>query len=146
MNKKIILSEIFLLIIIFSLSGCFDTQQDIESEENRFELVSYYVESWKNGYEGLEWNEYIIENGFFHSDNVDEYRIKGIIRNNGRYRAYIEIIMNFYDRDETFLDSFSLYINILPDNYEKDFSAIFDKNDLDHWDKIESVKFELKEY
>ena len=53
--------------------------------------------------------------------------------------------MNFYDQNDTFLDSYTLSIKNISDNYERPFSKRLNDSDIDYFDNVDKISFELKE-
>jgi hypothetical protein len=145
MKKHLIVIGMVALLLVVGLSGCTDTQQDDQgSGIDKFELLSYSVETMEDSYP----EDRKIGDGFIHSEDADYYQINGIIKNKAGYKTDIIVTMKFYDEKDIFLDSETIKIYEVPDNYEESFKSRVWKSGLtglDYFDKVKKVTFDLKE-
>ena len=122
---------------------------DDSSEDNNetFELVSYTVETYEVCIlpNTINKEDAKIGDGFIHPDRLGAYEINGIVKNKSGQNGSVEIIMNFFDKDDIILDSKSLTIEDMPNNNEQSFRACFDWMELENFENVEKVTFELKE-
>ena len=154
MKKHLIVIGITLVFLIVGLSGCTQNNEGQVSDGDKFELVSYSVESWKCRNEEVDKGDNLIQmvhiekkiaDGFIHNESVDEYRIEGKVKNIAGYKTNLKIKMNFYDQNDIFLDSYAISIKNIPENYKRPFSKRLDDSDIEHFDKVDKLTFELKE-
>ena len=145
---------IVVLLVVVVLSGCTQNNEGQISDSDKFELVSYSAESWKCRNEEIDKGDNKVEmvhiekkiaDDLIYNESVDEYRIKGKVKNIAGYKANLEIKMNFYDQNDSFLDSYSISIKNISENYERQFSKRLDDSDIDYFDKVDKLTFELKE-
>jgi hypothetical protein len=109
---------------------------------DKFELISYNVESWKSE---LGVGEEKIADGFILQENVDQYRIYGKVKNLMNYEINVLITFNFYALNDFYLDSFTLTLNNITRKNETSFYQIFQKDDINHFANVNNVTIELKE-
>ncbi len=154
MKTQILIIEMVIIILIVGFSGCTENNEGQLSDNEKFELVSYSVESWKCRNEEVDKGDNLVQmvhiekkiaDDFIYNESVDEYRIEGKVRNIAGYKANLKIKMNFYDQNDIFLDSYNISIKNIPENYERLFSKRLDDSDIDHFDKVDKLTFELKE-
>jgi hypothetical protein len=154
LKKHLIVIGITLVFLIVGLSGCTQNNEDQVSDGDKFELVSYSVESWKCRNEEVDKGDNLVQmvhiekkiaDDFIYNESVDEYRIEGKVKNIAGHKANLKIKMNFYDQNDIFLDSYTISIKNIPENYERPFSKRLDDSDIDHFDKVDKLIFELKE-
>jgi hypothetical protein len=140
------------LLLAFGLSGCIQNNEGQVSGGDKFELVSYSVESWKCRNEEVDKGDNSVQmvhiekkiaDDFIYNKSVDEYRIEGKVKNIAGYKTNLKIKMNFYDQNDIFLDSYAISIKNIPENYERLFSKRLDDSDIEHFEKVDSVKFEF---
>ena len=74
-----------IIFLIVGFSGCIQNNEDQLSDDGKFELVSYSVESWKSRneevYKGENMTQMVhiekkIADGFNYNESIDEYRIE----------------------------------------------------------------------
>ena len=154
MKKHLIVNGIVVLLLVVGLSGCTQNNEGQIFDGDKFELVSYSVESWKCRNEEIDKGDNLVQmvhiekkiaDDFIYNESVDEYRIEGKVKNIAGYKTNLEIKMNFYDQNDIFLDSYTISIKNIPENYERQFSKRLDDSDIDHFDKVYKLTFELKE-
>ena len=154
MKTQILIIEMVIIILIVGFSGCTENNEGQLSDNEKFELVSYSVESWKSRneevYKGENMTQMVhiekkIADGFNYNESIDEYRIKGKVKNIVGYKTNLKINMNFYDQNEVFLDSYTLSLKNILDNYERPFSKRLNDSDIDYFDEVDKIEFELKE-
>ena len=118
------------------LSGCTQNNEDQVSDGDKFEIVSYSVESWKCRNEEVGKGDNLIQmvhiekkiaDDFIYNESVDEYRIEGKVKNIAGYKTNLKIKMNFYDQNDIFLDSCTISIKNITDNCERPFSKRLDE-------------------
>ena len=148
-------SIVYLICILFCIQciiiGCTDTTHDnIEGEENSineeiFELAYYSIETFDSG---IPWNasdETSLGSGFIHDEQADYYLIKGSIQNKLNDTVSLEVIMNFYDKDTQFLDSYTFeLISILPQSY-RSFTIRINEHNYEDFAQFESVTFAFEQ-
>lgn len=154
MKTPILIIEMVIIILIVGFSGCTENNEGQLSDNEKFELVSYSVESWKSRNEEVFKDDNMtqmvhiekkIADGFMYNESIDEYRIKGKVKNIVGYKTNLKINMNFYDQKEVFLDSYTLSLKNISDNYERPFSKRLNDSDIDYFDEVDKIEFELKE-
>ncbi len=154
MKTQILIIEMVIIILIVGFSGCTENNEGQLSDNEKFELVSYSVESWKSRNEEVFKDDNMtqmvhiekkIADGFMYNESIDEYRIKGKVKNIVGYKTNLKINMNFYDQNEVFLDSYTLSLKNISDNYERPFSKRLNDSDIDYFDEVDKIEFELKE-
>ena len=154
MKTQILIIEMVIIILIVGFSGCTENNEGQLSDNEKFELVSYSVESWKSRNEEVFKDDNMtqmvhiekkIADGFMYNESIDEYRIKGKVKNIVGYKTNLKINMNFYDQNEVFLDSYTLSLKNISDNYERQFSKRLNDSDIDYFDEVDKIEFELKE-
>jgi len=154
MKTQILIIEMVIIILIVGFSGCTENNEGQLSDNEKFELVSYSVESWKSRNEEVFKDDNMtqmvhiekkIADGFMYNESIDEYRIKGKVKNIVGYKTNLKINMNFYDQNEVFLDSYTLSLKNILDNYERPFSKRLNDSDIDYFDEVDKIEFELKE-
>jgi len=154
MKTQIVIISMAIILLIVGFSGCTQNNGDQLSDEDKFELVSYSVESWKSRNEEVFKDDNMsqmvhiekkIADGFMYNESIDEYRIKGKVKNIVGYKTNLTINMNFYDQNEVFLDSYTLSLKNIFDNYERQFSKTLNDSDIDYFDEVIKIEFELKE-
>jgi len=139
MNKHLIVIGIVVILLAVALSGCEELSQDGGTQGNTdFEIISYSVESWEDKVLGLD--DIKIGDGFLHSDEVDLFTIKGIVKNNaGRLIEALEIKAKFYDGNGIFLLDWTETLYNIPDTYEEEFVFSMHSHYTTYFDNIESV-------
>jgi len=148
MNKNMFVLLFVCLLICIGLSGCTQTG-DVTGDTDKFEIVSYKVESWNNShYYNIEGSK--IGDGFIHNDAVNTYKVYGVIKNKCGHKANIRTTINFCDSNDNLLDSYGFNISGLPNTYEETFTHYFGeyhggKNRLEYWSDIDKVNFKLEE-
>lgn len=154
MKKHLIVIGIAFVFLIVGLSGCTQNNEGQVANGDKFELVSYSVESWKCRNEEVDKGDNLVQmvhiekkiaGDFIYNESVDEYRIEGKVKNIAGYKTNLKIKMNFYDQNDIFLDSYVILIKNIPENYERPFSKRLDDSDIEHFDKVDKLTFELKE-
>ena len=154
MKTQIVIIGTVIIFLIVGFSGCIQNNEDQLSNDGKFELVSYSVESWKSRneevYKGDNMTQMVhiekkIADGFNYNKSIDEYRIEGKVKNIIGYKTNLKIKMNFYDQNDTFLDSYTISIKNISDNYERPFSKRLNDSDIDYFDNVDKISFELKE-
>ena len=154
MKTQILIIEMVIIILIVGFSGCTENNEGQLSDNEKFELVSYSVESWKSRNEEVFKDDNMtqmvhiekkIADGFMYNESIDEYRIKGKVKNIAGYKTNLKINMNFYDQNEVFLDSYTLSLKNISDNYERPFSKRLNDSDIDYFNEVDKIEFELKE-
>ena len=154
MKTQIVIIGTVIIFLIVGFSGCIQNNEDQLSNDGKFELVSYSVESWKSRneevYKGENMTQMVhiekkIADGFNYNESIDEYRIEGKVKNIIGYKTNLKIKMNFYDQNDTFLDSYTISIKNISDNYERPFSKRLNDSDIDYFDNVDKISFELKE-
>ena len=167
MNKNLLVIGIMLVFLMLGLSGCFENN-DTTSGDDRFELVTYSVESWeideqistpnmtKNSTNYPEnfvdmptliWPKFNkIGDGFIGTnENVDYYKINATVKNKAGYKADIKVILRFYDENDVFLDTDSTIVQDIPDTTEKSFTKYYLRPFINNWSKVDKVTFTLTE-
>lgn len=136
MKKQFVIGLIF-LIIVSGFIGCFEENNN-DNSFYAIKLLKYNVETWESNKK--------IGDGFINSPNISRYYIDGRIQNNLGYEAkYIVIKANFIDKDCNFLDSYSITLHDVPNEYDKDFTMTVFYNSLDNYENISGVEFDLFE-
>ena len=146
MNKKLIAIVITLVFLIVGFSGCNENDGDVILGGDKFELVTYSVETFDFAPQGNQ----KLGSGFIHQENSDYYEISGIIKNKAGYLVDILFTMNFYDDNDSLLASKTYTYNDVPNTYEHSFSEIAGTTDdwrtaIANFEQIDKVKFEIRE-
>lgn len=141
MNATYMTIGVTLILLILGLSGCIENQ-DVDT----FELVSYTVESYEVCILDAATNkqDFKLGDGFIHPDELGAYEINGIIKNKSNKNESVNITVSFYDVNNTFLESSSFTFKNIPGSSEHPFKICFDWNELDYFEKVENVTFNLK--
>lgn len=108
-ERKILIIGIIVLLVGIAVSGC--SENNDTNQQIPVELVDEWI-SETGGYRFYE----------------------GTIKNIGEKQIDVEVIVNFYDKDDNFLLSKTDYINGLLNNATADFSVSF--SSLDHYLEI----------
>jgi hypothetical protein len=136
MKKQFVIGLIFLKIVS-AFIGCFEENNN-DDLSNEIKLLNYNVETWESNKK--------LGDGFINSPNISRYYIDGRIQNNLGYEAkYIVIKANFIDKNGDFLDSYSITLHDVPNEYDKDFTMTVFYNSLENYENISSVYFDLFE-
>jgi hypothetical protein len=155
-RKKIAIIGIIALLICVGLSGCTDSSNinDSSSDTNKVEIVNYEVfTKWKvfvsinktgiKKYNLIE-TAGIQQNEPNNTEEIDSYIVRGTIKNNAGYLLdEIEIIANYYDNNNVFLNNKSITVYNLQDTSTQGFAIKVDKNDIEYLDSVASVKLEV---
>ena len=148
---------IVLLIIIF-FCGCTelnnettntteDTNENTNNNENseseQFELLYYTVETFDTGIPWDPDDDQSIGKGFISNESADYYQIIGRIKNKSGDNATIDITMTFYDTNNGYLGTYDFTMNDIPDTYERSFSIRIDQYDIDYFNEIQYLSFNM---
>jgi hypothetical protein len=112
MNRSpILFGIIFVLIII--LCGC-TTHNGKPIGNNKVEIVDYSIQTQKHIAVDMEdWIK--LADGFFNTTTAERYFINGTVKNIANYTlAQVNITANFYDSNNHFLHSESVFIYNFP--------------------------------
>ena len=144
MMRKITVLGVMLIFLTVGFSGCTEFQGITTGQvsgQDKFELLSYSIESWT-------WMDEKVSNGFNNDKNVDYYKISGNIKSKKDQTVNVEVIMKFYDGNDKLLGSEEINLHNIADSATMSFSKNINKHFsryADYWEEIEKVTFSLTE-
>jgi hypothetical protein len=148
MNKKLIIPQISLILLIVGLSGC----NEVNNGEGKFsgdidkvEIIDYKIET----YEDKPFLEDVkLADGFDYNiiDKVGYYQVSGTIKNvAGEKLDEIDIKVDFYDKNGNYLISRTDVIKDLANTYSEDFIVEVRSTDK-YFENVDNLKFDIRVY
>jgi hypothetical protein len=151
MKKNLIVIIITLFCIQLLFMGCNEPaneeagKQDNTIKEEIIELINYSIETYDAGLPWESDDETLLGYGFNHNERADYYLIIGTIKNKLNINVSLEVIMNFYDADEQYLDSYSFELNSILSKSYRSFTIHINENNFEEFFNFESVVFEFEQ-
>ena len=150
MNYHIqVLSIIFILLTLIFV-GCTEKNTDNPSNDNNvnenedFEIISYSIETFDTGIPWESDDDKSLGLGFIHNESADYYIIQGMIKNNQYQNKSVEVIIDFYNNQEEYLNSYSFSLtNIPPDNF-RSFSIRINSHNYDNFSEFYNITFHFQ--
>jgi hypothetical protein len=142
MNCKFTAVGIIFVFLIVGFCGCIEDEREDVSDNEKFKLVSYTVESWK-GESGV--GEEKIDDGFILTEDVNQYRIYGTVKNLVNDKIDVLITFNFYAVNDFYLDSYTMRVDNISGKNEKTFYHIFLKDEINHFKNVHNVTLEVED-
>jgi hypothetical protein len=134
LKEQLIIVGIIAILLAVGLSGCNETQQQINYWEH-IEIVPHYTGANYTAEEYyLTYQDYVMA-------------INGTIRNlAGEMLKKVEIRVKFYDSDETNIGGGTTVEYEVHNLEERDFTYYAYRNHMSHWDEVDwdNVQFEFR--
>lgn len=149
MNSPLIATSIAFLLFI-SLSGCNQLGENqtptlsygtvVAGDTDKIEIVNFTIQTQKGIDDGYE----KIADGFVYTDGAKQYVINGTAKNIAdRMLFYVELVVEFYDFNESHISTKTDSINNLTDTW--DFRIVYFASSP-YFEAIDRIKIEITAY
>lgn len=152
MNSKTVTFIVIFLLTINFFTGCTETTNNEEIDNTTknsktfsfYELMYYIVETYDIQIPWDTSDDILIGEGFIKNDSADFYKIYGRINNKSDTNTTVDVTIDFYDINDTFLDSFRFTTSIIPKHEGRTFSIRIDSEDIDSFNEVDHIVFYLQ--
>lgn len=111
----------------------------VTGDIDKIQILNYSIATENGSYFDYE----KIADGFVYSENASRYKINGSVKNiAGEMLGNVKVYVEFYDSNDTYLDSEYDYKYDLPDGYIWDFEVTYSKYQ-DYFEYVDHIGFDI---